>query len=287
MRREEIRKYQLAQLELLKYVTNICNEEKLRYFLVWGSLLGAIRHKGFIPWDADIDIAMFRDDYETLCEYLTKNENNGKKIFLSTYVTEENKQSPHAVVKIKGTHLVQGKGYSTAYKEAYDGIYIDVFPIDEIPEKISLQKEQLNKIAFLQKLIFLKYAPIYGAQTNIIKKIIKKTFSFLLKPIPLHWLHKKMDEIYKKYDDGSSTLVAMLTDPLYYPKQTFTKDIFGNGRICKFEDSEFIIPEKAEEFLKIAYGDYMKLPPVDSRYTYLDNMISYVDYGRYGDEIRL
>ena len=89
---EEIRKYQLAQLELIDVVNNLCSELNLTYYIIGGTLLGAVRHKGFIPWDPDIDIAMPRDDYEKLRQYFA--ENKSDRYFYQHYSTEKNHLFP-------------------------------------------------------------------------------------------------------------------------------------------------------------------------------------------------
>lgn len=285
MRREEIRKYQLAQLELLKYTTSICERNNIKYYLVWGSLLGAIRENGFIPWDADIDIAMYRKDYDKFCSYLI--ENVDEYVFLSSYLTDKNHSSPHAVVKLKGTHIILPKGHNIMYKEKYDGIYIDIFPIDNVPEDINLQKKQNRKILRIQQIIKYKLAATYGGETGILKRCIKKVVSFVLKPISLSRLNNKMDSIYREYDQVETKYVAMLTDPMFYPKQTFKREVFGEGKNVSFEGNYFMAPEHPEEFLSLAYGDYLVKPPEDKRFGYLDRMIDHIDYGKYGEDLKI
>lgn len=285
MKKEEIRKYQLFQLEILKYTHEICSQNGIKYYLAFGTLLGAIRGKGFIPWDADIDIAMFRDDYDKFCEYCKNNIDS--RLFLEHYTTEKNHASPHAVLKLKGTHVIFSSGYSVNDKPQYNGIYIDIFPIDEIPADEKIQKSLVKQITRLQRIVTLKQAPCYGKNTSTIKKAAKKFIAFMLKPVSYEALNKKMDSVFRRYKGINSGIVAILTDPRVFAGQKFKAEIFGEGRICEFEGMYFSVPTLAEEFLKIRYGDYLKLPPENERFTYFDNTIDYIDYGMYNGKIGL
>ena len=198
MQRSKIRKYQLAQLELLKFFDNKCKEIGLDYYLVFGTLLGAVRHGGFIPWDADIDIAMFRDHYEKLKDYFLMQP--VPELFYQHYETERNHLSPHAVLKIKGTHVYYNRQYLGKYKPRYDGIYIDIFPIDNVLPDESKQLRQSGQIAKIRRIVSLKAAPIYASQTSFVKRFGKRIVSTALAPISLRHLYGKVDLIMQKYN---------------------------------------------------------------------------------------
>ena len=277
MERTKVRKYQLAQLEILKYFDEKCAELNLDYYLVFGTLLGAIRHNGFIPWDADIDIAMFRRDYEALKDYFLSHSE--PYLFYQHYETESCQLSPHAVLKVKGTHVYFKNSSSLRYKPKYDGIYIDIFPIDNVLSDEAKQMEQVYKIARLRRTVTLKAAPIYGKQTGIAKRIGKYFVSFILSPFSFKYLYSKADRIMQQYDSLETEKVAILTDPQVFKKQLFPREIFGKPRLVDFENCKFKIPQNAERFLEIRYGDFMRLPPEEERWKYLDNSIREIDYG--------
>lgn len=283
MKKEEIRPYQLAQLEILKSVDQICKENGFRYYLVWGTLLGAIREGGFIPWDADIDIAMMRDDYDRFCNYMI--DRNDDRIVLSSFRNDRHHVSPHALVRLKGTHIVEREGYSSRFSPRYDGVYMDIFPIDGIPANREQQQKQIRKLARIQRIIEIKRARTYGSRTSFLKKSVKRFVSYLLTPISIHSLQEKADRISRMFSEEDSDFVASLAEPRCYPNQTYPRSVFGCGSICQFEGIDFPAPARPEEFLRISYGDYMKRPPEEERYRELAH-IDHIDYGTYGDRFQ-
>lgn len=277
MDRKKIREYQLAQLSILEYFDNLCSKLTLDYYLVCGTLLGAIRHKGFIPWDADVDVAMYRNDYEKLKHYFIQNPN--PTLFYQHYETEKHHMSPHAILRIKGTHVYFNTPNSSLYQYKHDGIYIDIFPIDVVPDDKRKQLKQINTISRLCRIITLKAAPTYGTNTSTIKKHIKTIVSKSLAPLSFKFLMKKIDEVMKKYNGCETNHVGILADPSLKDKLIFPKEVFSLPQYAVFEGKKFKTPNRAEEFLLLRYGDYMQLPPVDERWTYLYETIKDVDFG--------
>ena len=273
----EIRKYQMAQLKLLDYFDNVCREMHLTYFLVFGTLLGAIRHKGFIPWDADIDVAMYRTDYEAFHSYFIKQPD--PNLFYEHYENEKNHISPHAILRIKGTHVIFGNRSLRGIKGQNDGIYIDIFPIDNVEDPELTEVKQVKKITDLRRLVYLKTAIDYDHTNNHLKNIGKLSVSFALSPISYHFLNQKTDKIMNMYNNIPTDYVSMLTDPLVYRKQLYPRNVFGSGKEAEFEGHMYFVPNEPEQFLTIRYGDYMKLPPESERWKFIETVIESVDYG--------
>lgn len=277
MDREDIRKYQLAQLALLKQVDSICNKLQLKYYLVYGTLIGAVRHNGFIPWDADVDVALFRDDYEKLKEFFCKQPI--ENLFYQHYETDANHILPHAVLRIEGTHVIYNYQRSSRYKSKHDGIYIDIFPIDNLTNDEKLRKTQARKYILCRRIIELKAAPIYGDKTSIIKKVTKAFVSIILSPISFRYLNEKADNYMKMYNNEESEYVVIFTNPRNLERYSFPKEYFGTPKEVLFEGELFPAPQDTNAFLSIHYGDYMKLPPETERWGYLDEAIDHVEYG--------
>ena len=145
MQINEIKPLQKVELDILLEADKICKELDIKYYLIGGTLLGAVRHGGFIPWDVDIDIAMLRRDYEIFRDYCIKNNSNGK-LFYEDYTTEKNHSECHAILKLKGTEV----RYTTRSKDKYtlqhNGIYMDIFPLDFAPNEYKKQKKQQHTI---------------------------------------------------------------------------------------------------------------------------------------------
>ena len=277
MDRKEIRAYQLAQLKLLKFIHTKCNELGLDYYLFFGSLLGAVRHKGFIPWDVDIDVAMLRKDYEKLKEYFIKNPN--EDVFYAHYDTERNHFSPHAILKIKGTHVVYYNSPSSRYDQDYDGIFIDIFPVDNVLEDAKMQKRQTNKIAFIRRIISLKIALVYKGETSQLKKVLKKLVSYSLSFISFKKLWLSIDKAMQEYDNIETEYVAILANPNLFQKRIFHREWFGKPKYLQFENEKFYAPSEPEKILTVCYGDYMTFPPEEKKWKYVEKVLKSVDYG--------
>ena len=262
----ELREYQVAQLELIKMVDELCSKLHLTYYIIGGTLLGAVRHGGFIPWDPDMDIAMPRDDYEKLREYFKCNENN--RFFYQHYSTEKNHFPAHALIKIKDSHVITfSKG--SRFKPSYDGIYLDIFPLDNAPLDKKLQEIQMKRIKRITDVIYLKSAPIYNSNTRL-KILAKHAVSLLLSPLTFAYLNKRRDKIMRKYNGISSKYLVSMASHYSYWKQLMPSEIYGEPVRVQFEGLSLPAPALTNEYLTRIYGDYMQLPPEDKRWSYLD-----------------
>lgn len=276
MTETEIRNYQLSQLELLEQTDKICTELNIHYYMIAGTVLGAIRHGGFIPWDADIDIAMKREDYEKFRTYWL--ENPSERFVYQHYSTEKNHLSPHAILRIKGTHVFYKEREVGTFCPQHDGIYMDIFPLDDAPIQESKQKKQMKKIKFIKRVIDFKIARTYGSQTGMLKRILKKIIQICLTPFSLQYLNKILDDTMKKHDGAGSGYIVSMASHYSYWKQLMPIEMYGDPIRVNFENRLFCAPAKIDEYLKKLYGDYMKLPPEDKRFSELD-AIDHIDYG--------
>ncbi len=277
MDRSEARKFQMSQLMLLKYFDGVCRENQLTYFLAFGTLLGAVRHKGFIPWDVDIDVAMYRDDYEKVCKLLMAQPN--PYLFFEHYSNEKIHISPHAILRIKGTHVIFSNYSLVKHVPENDGIYIDIFPIDNVENPDRTETDRVKKIAWLRRIVYHKTALISRQDHSLLHKLGKIIISVLLSPFTYKYLNARTDSIMQQDNSKSTENVGILTDPPVYRKQLYPRSVFGIGRQCEFEGCNFLIPEDAEKFLSIRYGDYEKLPPECERWNIIEKAIESVDYG--------
>lgn len=239
------------QIEILKCVHEFCVQNDIRYFLVYGTLIGAIRHQGYIPWDDDIDICMPRPDYERFLKLFNKN-NSGYQV----KAFELNNNFPYTFGKVEdlNTTFIEKTDYPFPI-----GVNIDVFPIDGINNDNKLIKKQI----FLRKLINLKTI-VYSKERNIFKNIILYIGKILLSPISLKFLIEKMIKNSKKnnYDTSDKVCILAIGTKLNKP---IDKKVFKKGLLVKFESDQFYVPIGYDDFLKSVFGDYMKLPPEEKR----------------------
>lgn len=259
-RKIEIKEMQEIELEILKNFALFCDTHYLRYFLSNGTLLGAIRHKGFIPWDDDIDIYMPRKDYMTFLE-LVGSSFGLHYIVISPY---NSKQYIHTYAKIYDSRTILIEYPGTLRYEI--GVYIDIFPVDGLPESIDASNKfflQMRKLIAKNWLLIAQchifrmspklYIRIYGYIISILARIICKKYYF-----------KMLDKKARKFDFDTCNYVA-LTAAGYGNMERIQKRCFAAYHKVQFENYFFNAPIGHHEYLTNIYDDYMKLPPVEER----------------------
>lgn len=279
MEKFDEKKYQTAQLEIISAVAEKCDELGITYYAVGGTLLGAVRHGGFIPWDCDIDIALKRADYERLRKYYA--EHGDDELFFDDYISEPNHLSPHALIRKKGTHVHFKTRVSEKYKPKYDGIYLDVFPLDEAPADEKLRKKQMSKIKRLRRLVEYKAGYVY-TDTGMCKKILKKIVGACLGVFSMQGIQRRLDETMRKYNGCGSGYLVSMASRYSYEKQIMPLAVYGTPTTVKFEGRELSAPAIPDEWLRRIYGDYMTPPPENKRHDVFE-LIADVDYGENND----
>ncbi len=252
-----LRKIQLAELDMLKIVIDIFESNNIRYYLSGGTVLGAVRHQGFIPWDDDIDIMVPRKDYDKLeCifnRYLPKHlvfQNCGNCTHFP-YVFSR--------VMLRGTALVfQG----TEHLYFHHGVHIDIQPLDTVPNGW-----KFNILMFAMRmakmLLNIRYLSPYknGKKRPLVKRIIIYLVAMTISREAAHKICNKLMTMYQGHDLEH---VACLGG-IYGKKECFPKWVLGRGTQLKFEDSYFNGPEKYDIYLRQLYGNYMEVPDEDKK----------------------
>lgn len=257
----DLRKIQMVQLELACVVKSICEKHNIDYFVIAGTLLGAIRHKGFIPWDDDLDIGMLREDYSKFLE-VSKDELSDS-YFLQTMFTDSEFGLPFAKLRKNGTKYVE-KNSSKA--EGHKGIFIDIFPFDNSPNSNFLKKLHSFETYILKRFILSKLGYEVWNDNSIFKKNIYRTISFIVHFYPLEKLKKLLCEKIKRYNHINTDNLVNIGGSYGYYKETMERKWLNNLVDVEFEGITFKAPENYDEYLKYLYGDYMTLPPEGERY---------------------
>lgn len=255
------------ELEILSFFHEYCAENNLSYYLAAGTLLGAVRHKGFIPWDDDIDVYMIRDDYMRLISIFPKKGINGLKLL--TPFTD--KHCPITYGKLYDTFSLKFDNEVEKKYQKY-GVDIDIFPLDYVPDNISDMNRFYQNQYFSLK-VFLGIVGKYRKEKTVIKTICKAIFMTVCKFLALvHILNAnkiaiKINESAMRFGKGEYLCSSML--PRGRKARPYAKtQAFQKRLLAIFEGKEFYIPSGYEEYLTNTYGNYMQLPPIDQQVTH-------------------
>ncbi len=243
-----------VELDILNVIHKICVDNNLRYSLAYGSLLGAIRHKGFIPWDDDVDIYMPREDYNKFLDILSKSPIEG---YVLTKLEKDNDYI-NLFVKLRKDKTTFLQPNEENYKY-HKGIFVDIFPCDYIAN--TKLKKNLQKID-----VFLKTLYARSHMSSKSGKLTQLVCNFLLKIIPKKKHHSVSlffeQRLIKNGIGGNRYFDTCTLKAMTYE---LPNDTFDDLQLVQFENQKYYITKRWNEVLTIAYGDYMKLPPKEER----------------------
>ena len=241
----ELEQLKKIELEMLKAFINVCEQLDLKYYIVGGTLLGAVRHKGFIPWDDDIDVGMPRKDYEIFIE--NAQSFLPSKYFIQTHITDPEWMMHFCKIRNSETTFIES---SVSKLHINHGVFIDIFPLD------FYNKE---KFPFKNRMLAGIECSAFSIQVNKAKLFFKKVISFCFS---LEKAYKKREELFKSQKEGE--YIANYCGA-WGEREIMPKDYFGQGGEGEFEGLKVILPEKYDLYLTHLYGNYMELPPIEKR----------------------
>lgn len=260
----DLRKTQLVMLRILKIVDYICREHNIRYWLDGGTLLGAIRHKGFIPWDDDLDIVMPREDFERFTQMAK--EGLPDDLFLQTPATEPGyilHGKPSAKIRDKYSRIVE---INVNHCNYHQGIFIDIVPIDKF--KQSFWGGQLDRFLKTLYRYLCSFYNAYDTGQKNNKNFFRKIASRLKYALPLKWMLDRYVRILNCRTKRNNSLKDhyLMGYCLEVPWRRIWKldEIFPLQQV-QFEDASFFAPNNWDSVLRQFYGDYMKLPDEDKQ----------------------
>ena len=268
---EELRKVQLLELKVLKEIKRVCTKHDIKYFLTGGTLIGAARHKGFVPWDDDIDIAMMRTEYDRFLEIAPKELRPEYSLLCI-------QQDP----KI-GTFFSKVVLNGTTYRNIqhpddakYYGILVDVLPYDNNYDSKLLAKIYFDFLNFCVVLYSMKNG--YHNGTTKFKRFVAKAMKICFFWVPKKWLRNTIINYPYRLNRKMTNTRSYLCGRYGIPREMKRASLFGEYTEITFEDDTFMVLKKYKEFLSEHFGDYMTLPPVEQRVTH---QVAELDFGKY------
>lgn len=259
---KDFRKMQLTELDMLVEFDKVCRKYNINYVLFGGSLLGAVRHQGYIPWDDDADIGMLREDYETFKKH--KDEMNPNICFFQDHDTDPEYRWEYGKLRRTGSTYIR---VGQEHLKCKTGIFVDVFPMDDIPLSIVGQIFQDLHCYCLRKILWSEVA-----KENTVG--FWKVWFTLLSKIPVDFAFHGYEKYSKKSRNSSLNRVRCLGFPatgMLYKKNPLSerygmpKSWFTDRAEYMFEEKKLYSSKDYDTVLKYIYGDYMKLPPEDQR----------------------
>ena len=252
---------QQMELGIMEYIHEVCQKIGVKYFLAYGSLIGAVRHKGFIPWDDDMDICMLREDYEKLQDYLIANPDERYEVM--SYKNNLNYVYPFMKVQDNHTYLLE----EDVRIDSNMGIYVDIFPVDGYEDDSDF-KNKMTKLIKKRQLSCYTFKGITNTK-SLLNSLIRYISVVIFYFTNTNKYVEQIDELAKSravadYEQVDYLIYKDMNKPVW--KREWLEQVI----VGTFEGKEFMIPKHYHEILTSDYGDYMQLPPLEQRVSHHD-----------------
>lgn len=262
---EKMAQVQAVVMEIFRDLKRVCEQNDIQYFVAFGSLLGAVRHKGFIPWDEDMDIWMTRENYRKLQQHKKELKDTfelvGPDSFGKNKYYDSNIRLCH-----KNTYIKLNEELCRFYGNKCNRLHVDIFLLDRTYTDIR-GKIQLYELFLLYGLMNAYRSKDFDiSHYTPIQHFINKCFRVAGRLFPLEWLKKRAEKVAGRYDMRQDTnTYKVTTDSFVGMKRCFPRKEVEESIMVPFEDTQVSIPRGYDTILKIIYGDYMKLPPEEEQ----------------------
>lgn len=264
MREIQLDELKRIELNLLIKIDAICKQFGWKYSLCGGTLLGAIRHKGFIPWDDDVDIAMPREDYENFLNYVVE---HGQEQNMKIVSTKTSKSYAYLAAKVCDTNTVMTED-NFERGDLKMGVYVDIFPIDGLGQEAEAKKH-FRATRFERELLVAKnWKRFFRSKTHAwYIEPIRFAFWIMSRFVSTPQLVKRVESYYEQFPLDKSKYAAVVCGS-YREKEILPTDILNAFTEVEFEGHRFMAFKEYDAYLKSIYGDYMKLPPKEKQVTH-------------------
>ena len=262
---ETLNKLHSSLLEILDEIDGICRRNGIMYFLDSGTALGAVRHGGFIPWDDDADVGMLREEYERFL--IAAKKELSPRFFLQNQDTQPEYLQFNSKIRLNHTFFPESRNEGT---NLHQGIFVDVFPFDYISDDQKQAKADVDKSRKLLKMFAIRHR--HPPKEALLRKI----FRSVAKIIPESIFARQCIKQFHKYDSNPTNTVASYSYKMNsYKYLWFNKTDMSPSVDINFQGRTYKIMNNWDQYLRIMYGDYMKLPPEDKRAWHFEGEIRF------------
>lgn len=253
---------QQASFQILQKIKQICDQEGLKYVLCWGTLIGAIRHKGFIPWDDDIDIMMPRPDHDKLMKYMAEHKDELKP--LEVFNNDTCPNYPYMLTRISDFNYILDVDNENDFGI---GVFVDIYVEDGAGNSKEEALKLMRKTHGYCSLIFLatRQRYVFGLTQGLIKKLIKVPAFIYSHIMGKKYFENKLMKYVENANYEKSTWVANIIWGTVPEWEVYPKSILEDTIDVEFEGEKFKAPREYDAVLRQVYGDYMQLPPEKDR----------------------
>ena len=236
-------------VNILKSIDKCCRENNINYSLCWGTLIGAIRHHGFIPWDDDIDLMMSRKEYNRFLEVYNDSE-------YGVYTPKVNKNCIQPMTKVydKKTRV-----YLNNHSKSLFGVWVSIFPYDNAPDENIVKWEK--KRDFWSRLYHIKTCQRLIRERSAFRKFSKQVSKLVLTPFSSFWIYKRLENCLTAYNNQQTSRVCIWFGTPYMKFRYFPKELMNEFVDVDFEQMRAMVIKRYDDFLMSTYGDYMMFPP--------------------------
>ncbi|OOM79970.1 LicD family protein [Clostridium sp. BL-8] len=253
---EDLRQMQLIQLEMLLEVERICKKCNIKYCIIAGTLLGAVRHKGYIPWDDDADVAMLRGEYEKFCK-ACETELDTTRFYFQNHLNTPGYRWGYGKIRRVGTEFIRKGQEHMPYKS---GVFIDIFPLDNVPNNVYIRKIHNFACTVIRKMLW----SAVGAKCD--KNMLMRCIYMLISIVPRNLIFSLYNKLMIVSNKKNTEMVRILTFPTpdngYYG---YYKRWYMELQNIEFEGYYFPGPKDYDGYLTFKFGNYKELPPIEQR----------------------
>ena len=273
---EQLRRMQLLELDMLKELDRVCRKHGIVYTLSSGTMLGAIRHHGFIPWDDDADVTMLREEYDKFVA--VANELNPQICYFQDHGTDPEYRWGYAKLRRTGTQYVR---VGQEHLKCRTGIFVDIFPMDDVPQGILARKLQQLRCFITRKLMYSEVGRLSKGESPFMRWVYS-----VMSKVPIDFAFRRLEKYTRRSRNDTPNVVRVLTfaAPVRSSRQ-FPRDwryglpkswYLEVAEYC-FEGAYFFGPKDFDGYLRFKYGDYMTPPPENHRQQ--NSPVSFIDFG--------